>query len=108
MAELVDNYNARKEELKQGKETILEEALRLVSKDRRPDYGDPVEQHRIAARLWQEVLGYPVSAKQVVLCMVMLKLSREVMKHKRDNLADAAGYLHIAEMVEELLPKELR
>jgi hypothetical protein len=31
--------------------------------------------------------------------MVAVKLSREVNKHKRDNLTDAAGYAECASMV---------
>ena len=35
--------------------------------------------------------------------MVCVKLSRQVNKHGRDNLVDAAGYLETLRMVEEFL-----
>ena len=35
--------------------------------------------------------------------MVCVKLSRQVNKHGRDNLVDAAGYLETLRMVEDFL-----
>ena len=39
------------------------------------------------------ILGQPVTPEQVGLCMVIVKLAREVNGHKRDNIVDAIGYL---------------
>ena len=47
------------------------------------------------------ILGIEVTPKQVGLCMVGVKISREVHEHKRDNLVDGAGYLKTVMMVEE-------
>jgi hypothetical protein len=41
-------------------------------------------------------LGKDISAKDVTVCMALLKLSRESFKHKTDNLLDAAGYIGLA------------
>lgn len=71
---------------------VLEEALEITSDDRRNAYG-PVDQDfiRIAA-MWSAVMGIPVTAKQVALCMICLKISRATWSDKRDNWVDIAGY----------------
>lgn len=82
-------------------ETILEEAQRLVTGDRGADYGHPIDDFGRTAQMWSALLGIPVSAADVALCMAALKLSREVNRPKRDNRVDAAGYLLTLEMVRE-------
>ncbi len=47
------------------------------------------------------LLGVEVTAEQVCLCMVALKMSRQCHKPKRDNLVDGCGYLRNVEMIEE-------
>ena len=83
-----------------GKESILAEAERLVTSSRNDDYGHPADDLGRAAKIWSAILGIEVTAKQVALCMVGVKLSREINKPKRDNLVDGAGYLLCADMVE--------
>jgi hypothetical protein len=39
------------------------------------------------------ILEKEISPEQVALCMVTLKVAREVFSPKRDNLVDAIGYL---------------
>jgi len=73
-------------------ESILEEAQRLVLGDRMDGYGDPGENMARVARLWSVVLGVDVSAEQVALCMVLMKVSRQCNGYKRDTLVDIAGY----------------
>jgi len=79
--------------------TILEEAA-AVCRQRQADYGHPRQDFTRTAALWTAILGAPVTAKQVALCMVALKLSRECFKPKRDNLVDAVGYLQTAKLLE--------
>ena len=75
-------------------ETITEEAQRLVGGDRQADYGHPIEDFTRTGRMWAAILGLPeVSAEQVALCMVGVKISREVNRPKRDNRVDGVGYL---------------
>lgn len=59
---------------------------------RRRQYGSPVAEFRRVAALWTAILGTPVEPRQVGLCMIALKLAREVYRHKQDNLTDIAGY----------------
>ena len=47
------------------------------------------------ATIWSGILGVPVSAEQVVLCMVGLKIAREAGQHDPDNITDAEGYLSL-------------
>jgi len=74
-------------------ETIATEAVGLVSGDRQKAYGHPSKNFEDIARLWSVVLGIEVTPAQVGLCMVQVKLAREVFVPKRDNLVDAVGYL---------------
>lgn len=73
-------------------ESILLEAQRLVYGDRGEDYGHPLDDFTRAANIWQVILGVPVTAEQVGLCMVGVKLAREINRPKRDNRVDMAGY----------------
>lgn len=73
-------------------ETILAEAARLVYSDRNKDYGHPADDFRRTALAWEAVLGVPVTAEQVALCMIGVKIAREAHKPKRDNRTDMAGY----------------
>lgn len=80
-------------------ETILEEAARIVAGDRAADYGDAqVSFDRIAA-LWAPILGVPVTAKQVALCLIQLKVSRACTSDKRDNWTDLAGYAYLGSVL---------
>lgn len=80
---------------------ILDEANKLTSRDRHDDYGHPYHDFNRTAQLWTALLGVPVTARQVGLCMIAVKLSRQVNKGKRDNLVDIAGYARTVEMVDE-------
>ena len=77
--------------------TILEEAEQIINGERKDAYGPVEESFKKVATIWSVVLGYEVTPAQVALCMVGLKLVREVTTHKRDNLVDAAGYLGLME-----------
>lgn len=85
-------------------ETILEEAQRLVhgNRNRGADYGHPIDDYTRTGRLWGALLGIgDIDPRLCCLMMAAVKLSREVNKHKRDNLTDLAGYAECASMVAE-------
>ncbi len=73
------------------------EANSLVNGDRQADYGTPKENYGGIAQVWsgllQMKLKTPITPEEAALMMVGLKLQRQAMKHKRDNLVDAHGYL---------------
>lgn len=82
-------------------ESILAEADRLVSEDRDADYGHPFDNFVRIANLWSAILGVGVSAEEAALCMVAVKISRELNSPKRDNRADGAGYFKALDMIVE-------
>ena len=88
-------------------ETVCQEADRLVIGDRQADYDHPLVDFTRTGRMWGAILEewardpeQPVPPRLVGLCMAALKISREVHKHKRDNLVDGCGYFKTVDMVE--------
>ena len=67
-----------------------------IQAERWDDYGDPVEAHERIAAHWTLLLGHKVTARQVALCMVQVKLAREAYSHKDDNCDDGGEYFDIA------------
>ena len=81
------------------KETVTAEADRIVSGDRGAAYGRPIDDFSKTAVLWGPILKVEVTPEQVALCMIMVKVSRELNKAKRDNLVDICGYTKCLDMV---------
>jgi Domain of unknown function (DUF6378) len=71
---------------------LLEHAAGVVSRRRR-EYGEPVEVFEAAAKRWSLVFGTKVTAAQVVIALLDLKLVRlsRAPKHL-DSQVDVAGY----------------
>jgi hypothetical protein len=83
------------------KESILDEAQRIVGGDRAKAYGHPRQDFERTAKIWEAITGRSFTAMEVSLCMIGVKISRQVNSEKRDNLVDIAGYARTAEMVME-------
>lgn len=83
--------------------SILLEADRLVHGPRQASYGRPLGDFTRTGKLWGALLqiGRDVTPQEVGICMAALKLSREVNKHKSDNLVDCCGYAATVQMVNE-------
>ena len=74
-------------------ESILEEAISLISNDRHNDHGAADKSFERIAKFWSLILDTPVKPHQVAQCMIALKLSR--INHTSvndDNWIDIAGY----------------
>lgn len=72
---------------------ILSTAASLITGERQTTYGDPTPSYERLARLWSEVLGMPVTAEQVALCLIQLKVSRLVVSPDHaDSWVDICGY----------------
>lgn len=73
---------------------ILSEAKKVVEGDRQRSYGDVVESHARIGKLWSAILRMDreIAPQEVALCMIAMKISREVSNHKDDNLVDIIGY----------------
>ena len=86
-------------------ESVLDEAKRITTADRQSDYGHPRDDFARTAALWTAILarhlrdGEALTAMDVPLCMIVLKVARQTHRHKRDNLVDIAGYARTAAMV---------
>ncbi|CAB4183405.1 Protein of unknown function DUF4406 [uncultured Caudovirales phage] len=91
------------------KETILEEASRLVEGDRGDDYGHPRDDFARTAGAWKAIFGWECSPAQVALAMIVVKLSRlHQTPLKRDSVVDIAGYARTYEMVLDREKADLR
>ena len=83
-------------------ESITQEAHRLVNGPRQGSYGHPIHDFTRTGKMWGAILGCdPIPPHLVGLCMVAVKISREVNLHKRDNLVDMAGYAETVSLVRE-------
>lgn len=80
-------------------ETILEEAQRLTHGERQASYGHPIDDFSRTAAMWQAILGCPVTAEQVAMCMIAIKLSRLCHTMRRDSVVDVAGYANTMQMI---------
>jgi hypothetical protein len=65
-------------------------------------YGHPRKNFTLTARLWGPILGVEVTAEQVALCMIALKVARlcESPQHD-DSIADVKGYAKTLEMLRD-------
>lgn len=81
----------------------LSEATAIVYAGRQ-HYGTPRENHERTAALWSAYLGVPITARQVCICNVLQKVSRDAHQPGRDNLVDIAGYAENAHLCGEAQP----
>lgn len=81
--------------------TVMDEAKEIVFGPRAAAYGHPRDNFARTAQIWSVVLGIDVTPEQVGLCMIGLKLAREVHHPTRDNLVDLCGYVGTIERLAE-------
>lgn len=83
-----------------GHVSILKEAEMLTHGNRRQAYGQPIDDYSrtaaMASGLLRDKLKAPISASEMAMIMVLVKLSRQINKPGRDNMVDAAGYAWVA------------
>lgn len=89
---MADNYDTR------ARNAVLDKAKQYINGDREQDYGKP--EHNLAriAEMWQGYIGQGVTitARDVALMMIMLKISRIRTGHDvEDSYVDIAGYAAI-------------
>ena len=87
--------------------TILDEAARIVTGQRREDYGGVRESFSRIADMWTAYLGVQVGPQDVSMMMVLLKVARARAginansEPQHDSLVDIAGYAACSEMLIE-------
>ena len=75
---------------------ILEKANEIINKraeEKERMYGPFEEGMERAAMIASGCTGKTITAQDMYICMVALKLSRQSYNHKEDNLLDAVAYL---------------
>ncbi len=84
-------------------EDVLLEANSLVYGNRQASYSHPMDDYTRTSALWNTILAdklkKDLTAEDAIMCMIMVKASRQVHKHKRDNLVDMAGYAQCMQRV---------
>ena len=89
-----------------NRSTILTEANRLITGDRQDTYGDARAMHGRIASYWSAHLDHPVSASDVAVMMVLLKLARaKASPTHMDSYVDAAAYSALAGEMATEAPK---
>lgn len=82
-------------------DTLLKHAGGVIA-NRQETYGAPSVAMSAVAKRWSLTLGVPVSAAQVVLCLIDLKLTRLARDPQHlDSLVDVIGY---SAMLREVAP----
>ncbi len=79
------------------RESINQEAERIINGPRRDSYGPVEESFQAIADGWSLIIKQPVTAREVALCMIWLKVMRHSAGAGRDDLVDIAGYAGLAE-----------
>jgi hypothetical protein len=87
-------------------EAICEEAYRIQGGDRQQDYGSPSKNFDDIAGLWNSYIAasgtIEFEARDVAHMMILMKVSRNIHKPKRDNWVDIAGYAQCGGKVDEV------
>ena len=81
--------------------SILEEAQEIIHGDRSRDYGHPLDNHGLTAKLWGDFLAQEITPEDVCFLNMLQKMSRAKTTGRitRDTLVDIAGYSGNVEMV---------
>ena len=75
--------------------TVAVDAIRLVDEDRNDSYGPPEENLSRIAGMWSAYIGTDITAEDVALMMVLVKISRSKAGYSRDNAVDGVAYFLI-------------
>jgi len=76
---------------------LLTTAIDLVGGDRHKDYGDKVDNHKNIAKLWSAYKDVDITAHDVAIMMVLLKIARTKLGAvSSDTYIDGSAYMSIA------------
>jgi len=74
----------------------LEQTIKIVRGQREHDYGNKITNHENIAKLWSVFLDHEISAHNVAICMMLVKVARLKHRPTEDCYLDMAGYAAIA------------
>jgi hypothetical protein len=81
---------------------ILEEAKDIIYGDREKTYGHPAKNLANISKYWSVYLDKEVSAQDVAIMMVLLKIARLMNQpDHRDSLLDGLAYFALIERIKE-------
>ena len=105
--DLEGNIVSKSDTLINAAETILDEAARITSGTRNKEYGEPKDNHKCTANLWNTYLtrkyaiyDIEISERDVCILNILQKISRDANMEKRDNLVDICGWARNIEMLD--------
>jgi hypothetical protein len=79
-----------------SRQEVIDEASKLIHSDRNASYGEPTQNFKDTAALWNIQFGHklkePLTSTDVAQAMILLKMARMKASPKKDNWADAIGY----------------
>lgn len=86
------------------KESILQEAQRLITGPRQATYAHPYDDYSKVIEIFKALTGVQLSLEQALMFMVSVKFARlrtnlAQGKFHRDSAVDAVGYMGCLEMV---------
>ena len=86
---------------------FLEKANTLIAGNREKDYGDKVHNHNNISKLWSAYKGIEITAHDVAIMMVLLKIARTKLGVvSEDTYIDMAAYGAIAGEIKFEEPEE--
>lgn len=80
---------------------ILNKAVAAITGDRAESYGPAEDSFETIAQLWNTYAGTDLDAEDVAMMLVLMKVARQMYKHKDDNLVDIAGYAALAARIHD-------
>lgn len=93
-----------------NQESILDEAVRITTGDRRRDYDHALPNHQRIADLWNAYLNLrkdsnaDISPLDVATMMILLKVARAAHTPTRDSFVDIAGYAKCCSQIQGYEP----
>jgi hypothetical protein len=72
---------------------IANEIVNLGSQEKERQYGPFIQGMKKASDIASLICNKEITTKDMYICMIALKLSRESYCHKEDNLLDACAYI---------------
>lgn len=74
--------------------SLIEEA-QAVRVERAEEYSEDGYDLNVVASLWSAILGVDLGPQQVARMMILLKVARDHVRPRKDNLIDIIGYADV-------------